>query len=206
VITTLRHRARLAAASAVAGLALAGCAGEPGPSTAPEEPMPVAPAAPTAETVEWTDSVCSALIPVAEGLANPPAFDISAPDATRDAYLAYLAQAQSAADGALENVAAAGAPPVEGGEEVVAEVKEDITELRDDLVDARTQLEQAAGNDPAAIGRSVVVAGNVIGALGNNAQALSAIDGEPRLDAAYSQAPACERLRGIGMFGDDAQQ
>ena len=198
--TSPRRRASLtrqAAVAAIAGLALAGCAGDPAPSTAPAVPMTAAPAAPSAETIQWTDSVCGALVPVAEGLADPPEFDITAPDAARTAYLSYLAQAQAAADRALESVAAAGAPPVDNGGEIAAEVKEDITELRDDLADARTQLEQTRGDDPAAIGRSVVAAGNLIGALGNHAQTLSALDGEPRLDAAFSQAAACEQLRDV---------
>lgn len=200
-MNTVPHRrsARrpLVIVAAAAGLALAGCASDPAPNAAPEEPMPAVPAAPSEETVAWTDSVCGALVPVAENLSTPPEFDLTAPAPTRDAYVTYLTEAQTAADSALVSVEAAGAPPVEGGEEIAQNVREDVTELRDDLADARTQLEQTDVSDPAAVGRSVVAAGNVIGALGNNAQALSALDGEPQLDAAYAQAASCEQLRSI---------
>jgi hypothetical protein len=197
-MNTLAHRrgARRLAVVAAAGLTLMGCGADPAPPAAPATPV-----VPAEQTVQWTDEVCGALVPVAENLADPPEFDLTAPAATREAYLSYLTQAQAAADRALESVAAAGPAPVDGGEQVAADVREDITELRDDLVDARTQLEQAGGDDPAAIGRSVVAAGNVVGALGNNAQALSALDGDPRLDAAFTQAASCERLRAVRTPG-----
>jgi hypothetical protein len=47
----------------------------------------------------------------------------------------------------------------------------------------------------------VVAAGNVVGAIGNNAQALSALDGNPRLDAAFEQAASCQRLRALPTAG-----
>jgi hypothetical protein len=53
-----------------------------------------------------------------------------------------------------------------------------------------------------AIGQAVVAAGNVVGATGNNAQALSALDGNPRLDAAFEQAQSCQRLRTIQTQGN----
>lgn len=187
--------------AAALGLALAGC----GQETVPAAPPATAPAAdPTAvseQTVQWTDSVCGALVPVTESLASPPEFDLTAPAATRDAYLTYLTQAQAATDQALENIAAAGPAPVDGGEQVTEEVRSDVTELRDDLADARSQLEQAGADDPAAIGRSVVAAGNVVGAVANNTQALSALDGNPRLDAAFDQAESCQRLRAVQTPG-----
>jgi hypothetical protein len=204
-----RRPARLAVLTAAAGLALAGCgstAQSPAPPTAPAAaPAPTAgaptAAAPTPEAVQWTDSVCGALIPVVETLGDPPEFDITVPAATRDAFAAYLTQAQTATDQALQDVTEAGAAPVNGGEEIAENVRSDITELRDDLDEARGQLEQTDPNDPVAIGRSVVAAGNVVGAIANNAQALAAIDGDPRLDAAYAQAESCEQLRAIDAVG-----
>jgi hypothetical protein len=187
--------------SAVVGLAVAGCGQETAPTPAPTTPQAGDATAVSQQTVQWTDSVCSALVPVTESLASPPGFDLTAPAATRDAYLAYLTQAQTATDQALESITAAGAAPVDGGEQVTEEVRSDVTELRDDLADARTQLEQADADNPAAIGRSVVAAGNIVGAVGNSAQALSALDGNPRLDAAFEQAESCQRLRAVPTPG-----
>jgi hypothetical protein len=185
----------------VAGLALTGCGQDPTPTPPAAPPAADPTAAVSEQTVQWTDSVCGALVPVAESIANPPEFDVTAAAATRDAYSSYLIQAQAAADQALEDIAAAGPAPVDGGEQIAQEVRNDVTELRDDLADARTQLEQSDPGDVPGVGRAVVAAGNVVGAIGNNAQALSTLDGDPRLDAALDQAPSCERLRSIPVPG-----
>ena len=196
-------RVPLAVAAAAAALTLAGC----GADTAPANPTTPTGAAsstvePQAQTVAWTDSVCGALVPIAESLMNPPGFDPTALAATREAYVSYLARAQAATDKALQDVAAAGAAPVDDGQQVADDVRKQLTDLRDDLADARTQLEQANVNDPTAIGRAVVAAGNVVGAVGNSAQALNALDGNPRLDAAFEQAQSCQRLRAVQTPGN----
>ena len=189
-------RVRLAVTAAA--LALAGCAADPTPAAPATPPATVDPAE---QTVAWTDSVCGALVPVAESLLSPPELDVTAPAATREAYLAFLARSEAAADAALEDVAAAAPSPVPDGQQVADDVRAQLTDLRDDLRDARAQLEQADPDDAVGIGRSVVAAGNVVGAVGNSAQALSALDGDPRLDAAFDQAQSCQRLRSIQTPG-----
>ena len=197
-----QRTARRVPVTIVAGtvLALSGCAAETATTPPAAPPPPTDPASmtvPQEQTVAWTDSVCGALVPVAENLADLPEFDLSAPAATRQAYLTYLTDAQAAVDRALDGVSAAGAAPVDDGAQVAEEVRNELTELRDDLGDARTQLEQADPTDPSAIGRSAVVAGNLVGALGNQAQSLGALDGNPRLDAAFEQAQSCQQLRAV---------
>jgi hypothetical protein len=196
----MQLRGALAATAATAALALAGCGADTAPAT------PTGAAAPTVQpqeqTIAWTDTVCGALVPITESLMNPPGLDPTALAATRDAYVTYLTRAQGAADTALQDVTTAGPAPVDDGQQVADEVQKQLTDLRDDLADARTQLEQADVNDATAIGQAVVAAGNVVGAVGNNAQALSALDGNPRLDAAFEQAPSCQRLRTVQTPGN----
>jgi hypothetical protein len=199
----MQLRGALVAAAAARALALAGCGADTAPTTPTTPTGAVSPTVePQAQTVAWTDSVCSALVPISESLMNPPGLDPTALAATRDAYVSYLTRAQGAADTALQDVTAAGSAPVDDGQQVADEVQKQLTDLRDDLADARTQLEQADINNATAIGRAVVAAGNVVGAVGNNAQALSAIDGNPRLDAAFEQAQSCQRLRAIRTPGN----
>jgi hypothetical protein len=90
---------------------------------------------------------------------------------------------------------------VEGGEQIANEVRSDIKDISDDLADAKTQIDQADPNNVTAMGRAVVAASNVLGALANNAQALGALDGNPRLDAAFEQASSCKQLREIKILG-----
>lgn len=194
-----RPRGRLAVAVIAAALPLIGCGASPTP--APATPTTAATVTPAEGTVAWTDSVCGALVPVAESLTNPPAVDPTAPGASRDAFLAYLAKAQGATDTALQDVSAAGAAPVDNGQQVADDVRGQLTQLRDDLGDAQTQLEQADPNDATALGRSALAVGNVIGAVGNSAQALNALTGNPQLNAAAEQAASCQRLRAVPTPG-----
>ncbi len=189
------RRRPLTVLAAVAGLALAGCGLDRDPATATPAPVP------QEQTVQWTDSVCSALVPVVDRIGSPPEFDLTAPAATQQAYSGYLAEAQAETKRALDSVSSAGLPPVEGGEQIANEVRSDIRDIGDDLADAKKQIDQADPNSVAAIVRAVVAAGNVVGALANNAQALGALDGNPRLDAAFEQARSCEQLREIKTFG-----
>ena len=52
-----------------------------------------------------------------------------------------------------------------------------------------------------AIGSSVVAAGNIVGAVANSAHALSALDGNPRIDVAFDQAQSCQQLRTVQLPG-----
>jgi hypothetical protein len=189
------RRRPLAVLAAAAGLVLAGCGSDRDPATAIPAP------ALQEQTVQWTDSVCSALAPVVNKIGAPPEFDLSVPGATQQAYSSYLAEAQAEAKRALDSVSSAGSPPVEGGEQIANEVRSDIKDISDDLADAKTQIDQADPNNVTAIGRAVVAASNVLGALANNAQALGALDGNPRLDAAFEQASSCKQLREIKTLG-----
>ena len=189
------RRRPLAVLAAAAGLVLAGCGSDRDPAAA--SPAPVL----QEQTVQWTDSVCSALAPVVNKIGAPPEFDLSVPGATQQAYSSYLAEAQAEAKRALDSVSSAGSPPVEGGEQIANEVRSDIKDISDDLADAKTQIDQADPNNVTAIGRAVVAASNVLGALANNAQALGALDGNPRLDAAFEQASSCKQLREIKTLG-----
>jgi hypothetical protein len=200
-VNTHPYRIVLAGTAAAVALTLAGCGTETTPATPAAPSGPATAVEPAAQTVAWTDSVCGALVPVAESLVNPPGFDVTAPAATREAYLAYLANAESATDTAAQQVAAAGPAPVDGGEQVTEDVRAQLTDLSDDLADARNQIEQADPNDATAVGRFAVAAGNVVGAVGNTAQALQALDGDPRLDAAFEQAASCQQLRSIPTPG-----
>lgn len=197
-LTTRDWRRSLAVLAAGAGLALAGCGSGGDPGVLPD---PATPVAPQEQTVQWTDSVCNALAPVVGKIRSLPTFDLSTPQATQQAYSSYLAEAKTEAERALQAVSSAGFPPVEGGEQIAKEVRDDIAQLRDDLGEAKAQLDQADPNNPAAIGRAALAAGNVLGALANQTQALGTLDGNPQLDAAFEQARSCEQLRQTTTVG-----
>lgn len=196
----------VAAMVAAAALALAGCAGDevtapatPAPAPAPVPPQPGAADPPADEaTVAWTGTVCSAVAPVVETLRTPPPVDFTNAAATREAYLAYIDATLQDAEQAVQQVQGVGAPPVEGGDELAQEVRSQVEDLTQDLTEARVQLERADPTDVGAIGHAVATVGNLMGSLGNSVQAVGEIRTDPRLDAAFDQAPECQQLNLIG--------
>jgi hypothetical protein len=176
---------------------LAGC-GEADAPTAPEPDAQPVPSAPDDATIAWTDSVCGALVPVVDALQTPPPIDFTDPAATREAYLAYIDAAVQRAEQAVQEVGGAGPPPVEGGDELAQDVREQVTDLREDIAEARQQIEAADPSDVAALGQAVSAVGNVLGSLGNSAHASGTIAADPRLRPAFEQAESCEQLTTIG--------
>jgi hypothetical protein len=188
----------IAALTAAAGLAIAGCGG----GGAPVAPPPPAQPAPTAEgdaaVIAWTGSVCSALFPVVQALRTSPRPDLSDAAAAKQAYVAYVDRALQETEQAAQQVDQAGAPPIQNGAEVAQDVRGQLADLRQDLEQARAQLEQADPADPAAVGQAMAAAGNIVSSMGNSAQAVAALSGDPQLSEAFNQAESCDQLRTLG--------
>ncbi|MBW0093673.1 hypothetical protein I4I73_29925 [Pseudonocardia sp. KRD-184] len=198
----------LVALVAAAGLGLTGCAGGEDPVADPP-PAPPAPTAPAtggttadgtadAGAVAWTDRVCTALLPVVGTLRTPPPVDVTDPAAAQNAYRDYLGEAASRAEAAEQEIASAGPPPVDGGEQLAQDVREQVVDLRADVSEALRQVDAADATNPVAVGQAVAVGGNVLGALGNQVQAVGALTADPELRNAFEQAPACADLRSAG--------
>lgn len=197
----------LVALVAAAGLGLAGCAGEePGTDSPSAPPPPSAPATAgsttdgtaDSESVAWTDRVCTALLPAVETLRTPPPVDVTDPAAAQSTYRDYLREAESRAEAAEQEIESAGAPPVDGGEQLAQDVREQVADLRADVAEALRQVDAADAGNPVAVGQAVAVGGNVLGALGNQVQAVGALTADPELRNAFEQAPACADLRSAG--------
>jgi hypothetical protein len=208
---TKPHRvrpARRAALALAAVLFVAACGADevaapppPAPASAPvpdtAAPGATAPAVDEA-TVAWTGRVCEAVTPVVDTLSTPPPVRFTDPAATRDAYLAYIDSSLQQAEQAAQAVNAAGTPPVEGGDTLAANLREQVEVLKQDLAEARAQLEAVDPDSAAELGAAIAAVGNVLGSLGNTAQAVGEVSADPRLRAAFEQAPACDQLRTIG--------
>ena len=173
-----------------AAAVLSGCGG----STPPAPPTPAPPPTPQG----WTDAVCAALVPVAARVTDAPGVDLSAPEATRQAYLAYLAESLTATDRARAALAAAGAAPVPDGDVIAEQVRGDVADLRADLAAARDQVQRTDTGSVVAIGRAAVGVTRVVGALLNGAEVAATINRDPTLGAAYAASPACAQLQRSG--------
>jgi len=173
-----------------AAAVLSGCGG----STPPAPPTPAPPPTPQG----WTDAVCAALVPVAARVTDAPGVDLSAPEATRQAYLAYLAESLTATDRARADLAAAGAAPVPDGDVIAEQVRGDVADLRANLAAARDQVQRTDTGSVVAIGRAAVGVTRVMGALLNGAEVAATINRDPALKAAYEASPACAQLQRSG--------
>ena len=191
---------------------LAGCsggaAGPAGATATPTvEPLPtvVAPTVPPTTTVipqvtalVWTDAVCAALVPVVAQLTAAPPVRLNAPEATRQAYLSYLAEGLTTTDRARAALELAGPAPVTDGAAIAEQVRGDVADLRALLVDAQQQVQQTDPDSAAGLGRALVSGTNLVGALLKSAQVAGTINRDPVLHDAYERSPTCARLQRSG--------
>jgi hypothetical protein len=194
-----RRRPPLTLIAAAVGLALGGCANDnvpSAPSTAPSPPVmsSTLPAEPQPATLNWARSICQTLHPAFDRLGTPPQPDLGNLATTRQTYINYLGNARSAAQQAIDRLPAVGAPPVDNGQQVLDNLRDQLIQLHKDLDDALVKLNQANPNDVGATGLALGAAGNVLGALGNRVQVLGNLMIDPHLRAAINQTPECQSL------------
>lgn len=210
-----------AAVFAVAGLVLAGCSNEavedsePPPASASAAPSSAAPssaAAPSsspsaaaggeapADAVAWMDEVCVALVPLAQRLQAPPPPNLTDPAATQQALSSYLGDAAQEAETAGEAITSAGAPPVEGGDQIAETVNAEVEELSTNLTEAQAEIDGVDPNDAAAVGRAAIGgAADAIGSVGNIVEVTTAVSEDQQLRQAFEQSADCEPLRTISV-------
>ena len=194
-------RRPLAVLVVAAGLAVASCANNNAPGASSPAPSPpvvtsALPAAPQPAALDWTRSMCQSLQPAFKRLGAPPQPDLGNLAATRQTYIDYLGNARNAAQQAIDQLSSVGAPPVDNGQQVFDNMRNQLIQLREDLDGALAQLNRADPNDVGAMGLAVGAAVNVLGAFGNRAQVLDDLAVDPQLRAAINQTPECQHLTG----------
>ena len=206
---------RTALVSTVVALVLGGCSGPDAPAPAgatpaatptvivpPVPPVPTPTPTPTGtpeqQALAWTGEVCTALVPVVSQLTQAPGIDVNAPEATRQAWLAYLGDGLATTDRARQAVAAAGPAPVAGGDAIADQIRGQLADLRFDLADAQGQIAQADPGSATGLARALVSGSRVLGALVNGAKVAGTLNRDPTLRAAYQQTPACAQLQRAG--------
>lgn len=147
--------------------------------------------------VEWAGRVCAALTPWRTQIAdlNTQAQRQMAaaktPTQTRDNLTALLSGGESASETARAAVVAAGAPDVDGGDEVARRFVATLVGVRDAYAHARTDLAGLAMTDEAAFYDGVAT---VVTTL-NQEYARSALDtstfDSPELKQAFIKADSC---------------
>ncbi|MGH4007205.1 MAG: hypothetical protein ACRDTH_03375 [Pseudonocardiaceae bacterium] len=190
-----------------AGLAVTGCASNGAPAA---PPPPVTTTTPPAEsqatTLDWAKSMCQAIGPAFDRLGAPPQPDFSNLAATRQDYIDYLGNARNAVQQAIDQLASVEAPPVDNGQQVLDNMRNQLVQLRNDLDDASAQLSRADPNDAGAIGLALGAAGNILAAHSNRAQVLGSLALDPELRTAINETPECQNLTPGSNPPSDANQ
>ncbi len=186
-------RRPLAVLIAAAGLAVTGCTNASAPSSPPVA-SPAPQSGPQPATLDWARSMCQTLDPAFDQLGAPPQPDLGNLAATRQSYIDYLGTARDAAQQAIDQLPSVGAPPVDNGQQVLDNMRNQLSQLRKDLDDAVAQLNRADPNDAGSIALAFGAAGNVLGALGNRTQVLGDLAIDPQLRAAINQTQECQNV------------
>ena len=185
-------RRRFVVLVAAAGLAAAGCTNAS--DTPPPGASPAPQAGPQPATLDWARSMCQTLDPAFDRLGAPPQPDLGNLAATRQAYIDYLSNARNATQQAIDQLPSVGAPPVDNGQQVLDNMRNQLSQLRKNLDNAVTQLNRADPNDAGSIALAFGAAGNVLGALGNRTQVLGDLAIDPQLRAAINQTQECQNV------------
>jgi hypothetical protein len=135
---------------------------------------------------------------VVAGLTAAPPVRLDAPEATRQAYLTYLAEGLTTTDRARAELQVAGAAPVTDGAALAEQIRGNIADLRAHLVDAQQQVQGTGAGSAASLGRVLISGTNLVGALLNGAQVAGTINRDPVLHVAYLQSPSCALLQRSG--------
>jgi hypothetical protein len=138
--------------------------------------------------------MCQTLDPAFDRLGAPPQPDLGNLATTRQAYIDYLSNARTAAQQAIDQLPSVGAPPIDNGQQVLDNMRNQLSQLRKDLDDAVAQLNRADPNDAGSIALAFGAASNVLGALGNRTQVLGDLAIDPQLRAAINQTPECQNV------------
>ena len=192
-------RRTLAVFVAATGLTVAACAtntsNAAGPAATTSSPPVMSSTAPAQRqpTIRgWAKSTCQALGFAFLPLGRPPEPDFANPAEMRQAFSTYLSNAANATQQAIDLLSSVGAPPVDNGQRILAQMRTQLIQLRGNLNEMATQLKAANAanaNDLGAIEQALGAMGNVVGLFGT-------LTNDPQLRAAIDQTPECHMPAG----------
>jgi hypothetical protein len=150
------------------------------------------------DAIAWTDEVCGALTGFTDAVTTQPRLDASDPVAAVQGLGDYLGSTATALQASISTLDAAGASPVEGGDEYVSRLREALTQIRTSFDAARTQLVQVDTSSAASMTAALPAAVAPLQELTDLADPTEGLRANDELRTAAEQAPNCQRLRGPG--------
>jgi hypothetical protein len=180
------------AAAALLALVVTGCGesggGDAGGSTTGTTASSEA-ASGGGDAVGWADGVCTGMKEHVTALTTTPDVNQTDPAAVKEALLGYLETVTTSLDGMAGVFEDAGAPPVEGGDEVVEGFVNGMTEAEEALRPVQAEIE--AAQDLPSLQTAATSIGSAMSAVGDP---MASIESNAELKAAFDEAPACKEL------------
>jgi|GEM_PF-1887697 len=152
----------------------------------------------SSEAVTWVNDICGALLPFVATASTDPEIDPTDTEAAIESLSEYLGDAVSSLDGALSGMDAAGASPVEGGDEIVDRLGEALTTFRDSFANAKVDVDAVDSSDPQQLLEALPAAVAPLQELSSFPDPTVDLRNNAELDAAAQQAPSCRELSGNG--------
>jgi hypothetical protein len=186
--------------TAVLAAALLGaCSNGQGPAPDQSAGLPAAlppgPALPD-PSVAWSEQLCHALLPVAQGAGTPPSLEASDPEGSRQGFHIYLHNQVDALDTALSRIAAAGPAPVDKGPVVDQVLVTTLSRLRDALAAGLAELDAVPLGQPGTLRATLTAVTSLI--VPADGRTLEALAVPISLEPAARQASSCQMLDASG--------
>lgn len=163
---------------------------------APSGATPAAGQAGPAETdpVAWMDKICTALQPAIKLQETQPELDTANPRDSVAALSAYLGNASTTVDGAINGMAAAGPSPVEGGDQAVSALTKTLGAFRDAAREAKTKMDAIDTSNARELATELPAAVEPLTKVANLPNPAAELGSNPELDQAAAQAPQCRQI------------
>ncbi|BBF99250.1 MULTISPECIES: hypothetical protein [Pseudonocardia] len=138
---------------------------------------------------EWTDRMCSAVLPFMQTAVEGPA----AGD-PQQAVGDYLGRTTEALDRTLGDLDRLGPAPVDGGDALAANLQGGLGEMRSAFSGAKARVDALDPADPAAVERDLPGALEPLAQLGSTAGPLDQVTGNPEIAVTFRASAACGEL------------
>ncbi|WP_203336573.1 hypothetical protein [Nocardioides limicola] len=148
----------------------------------------------TDDPVAWADKVCSALEDPIEALMAEPEIDPSDLEATQAGLVDYLDNAATSIGDIKDAFGDAGAPPVEGGDDLADEISTALSSAQTAIGEARDKVAEADASDPMAFSAALSGMSGELASLTSAMEAVGSLDSNPELQSAAEQAKSCQFL------------
>jgi hypothetical protein len=203
------HRTKIViVALAAAGLVLTGCSSGTDDSTTPEASSDSSSAPQDSasaddgggeasdDLVAWAAQLCGAIRPLEEEFTGLEGFQPTAtdPEAMIDQMREMFSGLGPVFDGAHDAVEDAGAPPVDGGDEIYDNMLTVLSTTGDAFDQIDEQLADVDPSDPAALEALTPIFAGIGEKLQQSGEELDAAFARPDMKAAFAAAPECEGL------------